>query len=199
MMCEITVGEVIEVLGYYLRHLDSIQMRMEFSAVVLHALGIVAFVFAMIVSIYYFFKPSGFSRLFFLVGAVFCAVILVLGYREIVDEGIKYYPCLRRELIGEDRRVDTVVGYLYRYWVECYRGWRRSWRGKGEVEYVYIAGDSDSVYRRVYKLQLGFFCNVDTGYYFVLVPEGAWDKGLIMLDYRIPEDTIEALLEEGFE
>ncbi|NPA33363.1 MAG: hypothetical protein GXO48_00330 [Chlorobi bacterium] len=118
-------------------------------------------------------------------------IVAVLAYRQFKDD-FCYYTCKRKPFIKEGNDIDTVLGYVYTYEYECYRGRRSFYKGGGYVKYVYRVLEVDSLLKGEYKFKGSFLCDIDTGFYYVIVPRGKWDNSIILLEERIPWDTIKA-------
>ncbi len=196
MMCKITWSDFVGVVNFYWNNLSSVQMRMEFWAAIvsivfsnfitLIVLGIVTYTLMK-----YWSKMKILLKVIYIFSGLFFVIVSILAYPQ-SKENLYYYACKRKPFIREVVVIDTVLGYVYEYDFTCYRGRRSFYRGGGYVKYMYRVLGVDSILKGEYKFEGSFLCDIDTGFYYVIVPRGKWENSIILLERRIPWDTIKA-------
>ena len=193
-MCEITWSDIINIVSFYMDNLESVQIRMEAWATV--GGNIFLFVGSIVwnvVVVYYLWRYWGkrktWEKVFLIIFTILFDIVVILAYPQGKDK-FYYYACKRKPFVKEGIGIDTVLSYVYEYDYTCYRGRRGFYKGGGYVKYVYRVLGVDSVLKGEYKFEGSFLCDIDTGFYYVIVPRGKWDNSIILLERRIPWDTI---------
>ena len=183
-MCELTLWDYIRIFEYYWANRESVQIKMELWAVFIeNALGFVVLPIILVTGIYHLWrdwnKYSLWIRIIVIVGELFFVVAMILAYPQAISQNL-HYGCRRKYLLSAER-IDTVLGYVYEYEYACYR--RRI--GGGYVKYRYYVPGVNLAVVDSYNLEGNFICDVDTGYYYVIIPDGKWDSGIILLDKKV--------------
>ncbi len=192
-MCDLGFNDYLRLTVFYLSNLNSVQIRMELmNSIILFISNFIIMPLFMGVVAYYLWrdwsKINWTIRGFLILSLVFFITIMVLAINQ-DDNPLRYYGCKRKPFLHSED-TDTTVGFVYEYSYSCFR--RGLWRGEGYVKYTYRVSDIDTVFIDEYRLGGSFMCNIDTGFYYVIVPRGKWENSIILLERRIPWDTIRA-------